>query len=42
MKATSANKSGYDRYGIWDEEGNFQELENLTGVGAINAMRDSD
>ena len=42
MKATSANKSGYDRYGIWDEEGNFQELENLTGVGAIKAMRDSD
>ena len=44
MNATSANKSGYDRYGVWDNNrsGHYSEFENLTGMGAINAMRDSD
>jgi len=41
LNATSANKSGNDRYGIWDENGDFQEFTNITGVAAIKAMRDS-
>lgn len=41
IKATSANKGGNDRYGIWDRNGDFQEFTNITGVAAIKAMRDS-